>query len=424
MHKFLSLKKNFSWSLCGNLVYTACQWGNLIILTKLTSPEVVGAFGLASAVCIPIIMFTNLALRQLQVIDVKEEYEFGHYMALRLLLILASLVLIAAVCLVVGHKGKMLLLTMLLGVGYCITSIREIFHAVMQKAERMDYIAIAQITLGFLTILALGTLVWLTGELIVGILGMVAMRVMVMFFWDMKVAARFVNKHDGISLGYYVLKPKFQFKTLLALFLLAFPLGITVALISLRNSVVPYFIEFSLNREAVGYFIALASLPLAALLPIQSLAASICPRLARYYQTNYRAFIKLLAKAITIGIVLGLAGLLIAVVMGKGLLTLLFEEKYASYNKLFIWLMLYTTVLFVAIFLGYGMSAARCFKPQVVVMSVSVIATCFACWLLIPQYALTGAAWSCAVGSMAQVLGSLVVLFRDYRKSHRVAVRQ
>lgn len=206
------------------------------------------------------------------------------------------------------------------------------------------------------------------------------------------------------------------------LFLLGFPLGITMALISLRNSVVPYFIEFSLNREAVGYFAALASLPLAALLPIQSLAASICPRLARYYLTNYRAFITLLAKAIAVGIALGVAGILIAVFMGKGLLTLLFEERYAAYNNLFIWLMLYSTVLFIAIFLGYGMSAARCFKPQVIVMSVSVIATVFVCWLLIPRYALIGAAWGSIAGGLTQILGSLVVLFRDYQNRQTIKV--
>ena len=34
----LSLRKNFAWTLSGNIVYSGCQWGMLIALAKLGSP--------------------------------------------------------------------------------------------------------------------------------------------------------------------------------------------------------------------------------------------------------------------------------------------------------------------------------------------------------------------------------------------------
>jgi hypothetical protein len=46
----LSLRKNFSWTFVGNVVYAACQWGILVALAKLGTPEMVGQFTLGLAV--------------------------------------------------------------------------------------------------------------------------------------------------------------------------------------------------------------------------------------------------------------------------------------------------------------------------------------------------------------------------------------
>ena len=45
----LSLKSNFAWTLSGNVVYSACQWGMLVLLAKLGTPATVAAFALAVA---------------------------------------------------------------------------------------------------------------------------------------------------------------------------------------------------------------------------------------------------------------------------------------------------------------------------------------------------------------------------------------
>src|SRR3954469_7592651 len=80
----LSLRSNFSWTFAGNVVYAGCQWGMLMVLAKLGSPERVGQFALGLAVTAPILMFSNLQLRAIQATDARREYRFGHYLALRL----------------------------------------------------------------------------------------------------------------------------------------------------------------------------------------------------------------------------------------------------------------------------------------------------------------------------------------------------
>jgi hypothetical protein len=80
----LSLKANFSWTLAGNVFYAMSQWGMLVIIAKLGTPETVGKFSLGLAIVGPILEFANLRLRQIQATDAKREYLFGHYFALRL----------------------------------------------------------------------------------------------------------------------------------------------------------------------------------------------------------------------------------------------------------------------------------------------------------------------------------------------------
>src|ERR1700722_789398 len=79
-----SLRTNFSWTLAGNLVYAGCQWGMLVVLAKLGSPQLVGQFALGLAVTAPVIMLSNLQLRGVLATDAREEHTFSDYLELRL----------------------------------------------------------------------------------------------------------------------------------------------------------------------------------------------------------------------------------------------------------------------------------------------------------------------------------------------------
>ena len=98
----LSLKRNFTWVLGGNITYAACQWGMLIVLAKLGSSEMLGIFALGLAICAPVFFFFNLALRDLQATDANQEYSFGHYLGLRLITSVLSLLVIVIIVVVVN----------------------------------------------------------------------------------------------------------------------------------------------------------------------------------------------------------------------------------------------------------------------------------------------------------------------------------
>ena len=50
-----SLRSNFSWTFVGNVVYSACQWGMLVLLAKIGNPQMVGQYGLGMAIATPVL---------------------------------------------------------------------------------------------------------------------------------------------------------------------------------------------------------------------------------------------------------------------------------------------------------------------------------------------------------------------------------
>ena len=67
----LSFRGNFSWTFVGNFVFSACSWATLVVLAKLSTPEMVGRFALGIAVTAPILMFSSLQLGMIQATDAR-----------------------------------------------------------------------------------------------------------------------------------------------------------------------------------------------------------------------------------------------------------------------------------------------------------------------------------------------------------------
>src|SRR5207247_6401186 len=68
-----SLRRDFAWTLAGNLVYAGCQWGMVMALAKLSTATAVGQFALGMAVTAPIFLFSNLNLRAIVATDSRQE---------------------------------------------------------------------------------------------------------------------------------------------------------------------------------------------------------------------------------------------------------------------------------------------------------------------------------------------------------------
>ena len=414
--KTLTLRRNFSWTFIGNAVYAACQWGMLVVLAKLGSPEMVGQFTLGLAVTAPIVMFTNLHLDVVQATDATKQYTFGDYLGLRLIGTTIALVAIAIVTLLAGYSLQTSLVILLIALAKACESISDIFHALIQQHERMDRIAVSLMIKGPLSLLLLGLGVYLSGNIVWGVTGLVLAWAAILVAWDIRNGALMLN---------HMPQPRWHLKTLKKLVWLSLPLGFVMMLISLNANIPRYFIKQYLGERELGIFAAIAYLIVAGNMVVRALGESATPRLAKYYASgNSKAFRNLMIKLVAIAALLGCAGVLVAVVAGDRILIVIYGYEYAEQTNLFIWLMIAAGFTYISSFLGYGITAARYFRIQMPLFAAVATTSALACLWLLPKLGLLGAAIALIMSAIIQAGIILGVVIYAINKLESYAVKQ
>jgi O-antigen/teichoic acid export membrane protein len=422
--KPLTLKRNFSWTFVGNAMYAACQWGMLVVLAKFGSPEMVGTFTLGLAITAPIFMFSNLQLRHIQATDAKQQYLFGDYFGLRLISTVLALGLVVVITMVGGYSWEVSLTIILVGLAKSFESISDVFYGLIQQHERMDRIAISLMIKGPLSLLMMGLGIYLSGEIVWGMIGLVISWGIVAIAFDLR-SGKFIlansssttqekdfsfRKNDSIY-------PTWNLKTIKKLIWLALPLGFVMLLISLNTNIPRYFIEEYLGARELGFFAALAYLMVSGSMVVNALGQSASPRLAKYYAAgNVKAFRELLIKLVIIAAGLGGLAIVVAIVAGEEVLTLFYQPEYAQYADLFVWLMVAAGISYISYFLGYGMTAARYFRIQMPLFTLATAASATTSFLLIPRLGLKGAAIALITGAIVEALFSLGVIFHAIQR--------
>lgn len=410
----LSLRVNFSWTLVGNVVYAACQWGMLTAIAKLGTPEMVGQFALGLALTAPVIMFANLALRSVQATDARRLYQFNDYLALRLLTTALAFLVIVAIALLGGYRAETAAVILIVGLSKSFEAISDIFFGLLQQHERMDRIAQRMMLKGVLALAMLSAALLLTRSIVLAVTGLLAANVISLFGYDIRSGLLILGdpaQRSRLGHALDVLRPRWDLRTLARLAWLALPLGFVMMLISLNTNIPRYFLERYLGERELGIFAAMAYIVVAGTTVVSALGQSISPRLAKYYaHGNVGAYGRLLLKALGIGAVLGVVGVLVALLAGRPLLTLLYRPEFAGRVDVFVWIMLAAGLGYVASFLGYGMTAARRFRVQLPLSLVVTGAVTLVSLALIPAEGLRGAAFALLASASVQIVGNAGVV--------------
>jgi len=415
-----SLRASFSWTFLGNAVYSACQWGVIILLAKLTSPELVGQYALGLAVVMPIMSFSGLLLRQVIVSDVREEHNFREYVGFRILTTAVALLLIVAVSRLLRYDAPTTWLILLIGASQAVEALSDIFYARLQLLERMDRIARSQIARGLLSLLALVAGLLLTESIAWGVVGMILARSVVLFLYDLRAQVHSLPSGNFSRPGVYwpeQLRPQFLLRQMNRLLALSLPLGVVALLVNLSTNMPRYFIEHTLGRSELGVFSAVAFLMSAGNLVSSALAQAAFVRLARQFVSGHlREFCHLLFRLLGMGTVLGVSGIVVAYFAGSQLLALLYRPEYARQPRILLGLMIVAWLSYLGQFLGTAMTAARYFALQIPLFAVVVLVIAASSFWLIPRYALSGAVLSLLLGAIVQLTGSVALVFFAIRR--------
>ncbi|MFN9614742.1 MAG: lipopolysaccharide biosynthesis protein [Dolichospermum sp.] len=424
-NKNITLRRNFSWTFIGNLIYSGCQWGMLVVLAKLGNPEMVGTFTLGLAVTAPVMMFSNLQLRDIQTTDAKNHYLFNDYLGLRLITTGLALPIILWITLATGYKGETAIVIILIGFAKGLESISDVFYGLLQKHEKMDRMAISVMMKGPLSLLMLSIGTYISGSIVWGVLGLVIAWACILLIWDIPSYRWLINKFTSEgeipdSLEGKTAKPRWQLGTIRKLIWLSLPLGLVMMLISLNANIPRYFLEHSLGKKELGVFAALAYLIVAGNMVVSALGSAARPRLAKYYAgANVSAYQKLLFQLVAIACLLGLSGILVAWVAGGQILTIVYQPEYAKYTDLLIWLMVTAGIGYVSSFLGEGMTAARYFRTQIPLFIVVTSTSAISSFWFIPKNGLKGAAIALMIAEIVRTIFTLGVIFHAVHRIQR-----
>jgi O-antigen/teichoic acid export membrane protein len=398
----------------------------LIVLAKLGSPETVGQFALGLAVTVPVMSFATLKTRLVQATDARREYLFRDYFGLRLITTALALLVIVGIVFASSYRRDTALIVLAVGIAKAFESISDVFYGLLQQRERMDRVAKSMMIKGPLSLLALSVGIYLTGSAFWGVVGLAVAWALILARYDVRSGALVLNPtplpggpvpDEGDQKA--VLRPSWELGTLARLAWLALPLGVVLTLDSLRANIPRYFIAHYLGEHELGIFAPMAYFKKVGHIVIIALGLSATPRLAQYYAARDRpAFRTLLLKLVGIGALVGGAGVLVALVAGREILTLLYRPEYAQHRAVFVMLMVAAGIDYVATFLDYGMTAARYFRIQMPLLAVVMGTATLACLRLVPSHGLRGAATAVILATVVRVGGSLVVVVHALRALH------
>ena len=415
-----SLKRNFSATVLGNVLYAACQWAMLVALAKMGNPVMVGKYVLGLAVTAPIILAANLQLASVQASDARREYAFGHYLGLRLLTTVLALVVTAGVVALSGYQRETALVVMIVAAMKACDAVSDVMFGLLQQREQMLGIATGMILNGVVSLAALIVALKLTNNIVWAAAGSGLGSAMAAAY-NLRTGASVLRaesaRHGGPTDARKLLAPRWEPRRLRHLAVLAFPLGIAMLLTTLSGCIPRYIIQHSLGEHELGIFGALAYVMTAGRTVVNAMGQAATPRMARHYAAHETAaYSAMLMRLFGFGALIGVAGIVAAVAAGRGVLSLLYTPEYAAAAPVFTLMMVVAAIQYVVSFMGDGMTAARLFKPQVPLCAVVAAATLAAGLLLIPRFGLTGAAWASVISVAVEFVGRGGVLFFSFAR--------
>jgi O-antigen/teichoic acid export membrane protein len=395
-----SLRRNFTWTLAGNITYAGCQWMMLVILAKLGTPEMVGTFALGLAVTAPIILFFNLSLRAVLATDAQHQFSFAEYLGLRILTSTTAAVIL------------------LVGLAKVFESFSDILYGILQNHERMDRIATSMMIKGLLSLIALAACVAVTRSPVWGAAGMGSAWALVPICYDWRNCTLVLDQSRGLEPSSRpTLKPVIRRVGLARLAWLALPMGVVMMLCSLSANIPRYFIERQLGPRELGIFAAIASLMVAGNTIINALGEAVIPRLSKLYAVgNTRGFWDIVLKFLAVAAALAGAGLLISQSAGRQILALIYRPEYAQHSDTLVVLMIVAASAYFNAVLGTAVTAMRNFRAQPLMVLANVVCTSVGCYFLIPVRGLNGAAWAMFIGLAGQAVTTILIIWATRRR--------
>jgi O-antigen/teichoic acid export membrane protein len=363
----------------------------------------VGQFALGLAVASPLLILLGLELRQVLATDASGDFQFGHYLALRILAVVAVVAVLFGYAAVSRSSTGLVLALVALSRG--LDSMSDLLFGLFGRHRQMDTIGRSRIIRSTLGLAVVTAVVTATESLPLALCAMAAVWAAVLVSYEMPRAALLLDGHRP-------LRPRWHASDLVRLARFAFPLGLVVGIGSIEANVPRYVIDDVLGKSHLGVFAVVAYLAVAATIVNNAIGESIAPTLANDHAAGrVTEFWRLLTRVLIGGAVIGVLVVALVGAIGEQVLSVLFGPTYAE-GSLFVWVAVGAGVSLVASPLNYALTAARRFRIQMPITALAFGSVVVASLLLVPSQGLRGGAQALVVGMGVRALLGLAALRR------------
>lgn len=350
MHQQRSLKTNFLFALAGNMIYMACQYLILMFFTKSYTQDVVGSYLFAIAFVSPVVISADMQLRSFYVTEKADGPGFYEYQSFRIISNVLSLLIVAVAAYLL--QPRLFLTILLVGAVKIIENQVDMYYASVQRVERMDYISYSKIVRGILTLALVFTGIRTGLDINTVLLLWLALWITSLFF-DARLSLKI--SHIGKRTGSFL-----NVKALASIFKVCVSVLVLLVVFQYYSNFPNYIVKGKLGLSALAIFGSIIYFRSIGAQVINPMGAVIAPRLSDYWRTGrYADFINLLVRTTLFALGLGLAGIFVALPLGRQILQLVYTKEYAAHYDLLVLVMVYCLPTYLYVFIGTALTCLR-----------------------------------------------------------------
>lgn len=383
----IAIRWNLLYTLTGTVSYLGANYLQLTVLAKMRGTEAVGDFAIANGWVLACLALAEMQLRQLRVTDRPDGHRLSDYLSLRSASSVLALMLLGLSVIVTGVRHELALLIAILAVQRTLESHSEVAYGEMQRAERMDLIALSQTLRSTIAIGLFAGLTYFGWSLVATCSAVMLISGLSLFAIDLPTAIQLSHPPSARTLPYLIRQ-----RELLAA---AAPFAMVAIVQAGCGQSSRFLIELTREHTELAHFVV-ASAPLSFVtLLTGALHQSTLSRAARHWQLgNWREFHHLCATLTVLFTAASGIGTVTFALFGADILEFLFTTEYRNSATSLVIMVggLNLTAFATGFSLRIVVSRSSWIQFGTTVCGLLTLILC-GCWL-IPRYGVLGAAWT------------------------------
>lgn len=396
----LSLVKKAKFLLGGNFLFAISQWLILVLISYFADSTAVGEYTYALALVTPIFMLTNLQLRPIVVSEyqINPNFNYAYYFSLRFYSIFFAIFMACLLAIILNYN--IFDIVFLVSLIKALEAISDIIYAFYNAKGETNLISFSLIVKAIMLIMFSYVILYFFNILYIALIGIILVYIIVLTLVDLKNI-----ENSNFFLNFDINKMK-------SIIFSAIPLGISVMLVALQNSIPRLFLEKYFDLEQVGVFSVFYYFVIIGGIVISSVCQFFSPKFSIFFKNDkWNDLFKLVFQLWGVAVFLGIGGLLLSISFGSFLIKFIYGEKYLIWIDILNIIMISGLFTYLSVVNGYLMTSLGLIRVQLPLFFFLSILTVIISCFFIPSYGLMGASWVVVISMVAQFLLSTLILY-------------